>query len=175
MNKLILPPNGIVKSNNVIKPVQIDLEKEEPELSIFLKQLAEAEKSLADTLALSSWYRSGLGPRPTSGGFWVAGSTLAPLGSTPTGVVDHIDYNYDRNGFGNWTSQISVRMVISNAAGTQSWTADLTASGSDTIVTTGANIPANCRLTLQMKVGNLTGGLFNPPYIDGYDCTVFYS
>lgn len=39
MKKLILLPNGIVKSNNVIKPIQIDLEKEEPELSVFFNNL----------------------------------------------------------------------------------------------------------------------------------------
>lgn len=49
------------------------------------------------------------------------------------------------------TGPASLVSEWSYAAGTQSWSADLTASGSDTIVTTGANIPVNCRLALQMK------------------------
>ncbi|ELI8127080.1 hypothetical protein ACRRQX_000282 [Yersinia enterocolitica] len=112
---------------------------------------------------------------PNQGGVWAVNGTLSPLGSTPSGVVDHINYNYDRDGYGSWTSQISVMLIIyNNVTGAQLGTADITASGSGTVTATGAGIPANCRLTLAMKVGNGTDGLFNPPYIDGYDCTVFY-
>ncbi|MEI7412331.1 hypothetical protein [Pectobacterium aroidearum] len=177
MSELIVQPEISVKGNNEIIFVKTLPGDEDTELAEVLKKHIKAESKLNGALAakaLNSWYRSGLGPHPTSGGTWVTNSVLTPSGS-PSGVIDSIKYNYDRDGYGGWASQISVRLYIYNSAGFELGYADITASGSDTIVASGSNIPANCKLVLAMKVGNLNGGIFNPPYIDGYDCTVYYN
>ncbi|WNU98964.1 hypothetical protein RS584_14675 [Enterobacter sp. DTU_2021_1002640_1_SI_PRY_ASU_LCPMC_013] len=173
MSKLILPPDVSKKNHHDVVFFNTPPGQEDRELAEIVKKHIEAEQSLG-TLAAGSWYRAGLGPHPVNGGEWVTGSTLSPLGSTPSGKIDHIKYNYDRDRFGSWTSQIGVRLYILTPAGAELGFADITASGSGTINAAGNNYPADCLLALRMKVGNLSGGLFNPPYIDGYDCTVFY-
>ena len=125
--------------------------------------------------AALSWYRAGTGPNPTQGGVWVPGSTLVPIG-TPSGVVSSILCNYSRQNWSSWQSQISLRLYITNSNQTLAWTAPLNvATGSTTINAIGAGIPASYRITLQIKVGNITGGLYQSPYISSYDCTVSYS
>lgn len=175
MSKLLFPSEVKADLKNAALLTPVDLEKEDPELLEILRQQGEYETRIAERLALS-WYRAGTGPTPTQGGLWIPGSTLAPLGGIPTGVVDSIICNYSRQNWSSWQSQISLRLYITNAAQTLAWTTPLdVASGSTTITASGAGVPADCRLTLQIKVGNIVVGLYQPPYISSYDCTVYYN
>ncbi|MBK0018746.1 hypothetical protein [Kosakonia sp. S42] len=175
MNTLILPPDDLLKKGSTVTPTPVDLSKEDPALLALLTQHAEAEDHLAQ-LAGPSWYRAGPGPAPSQGGIFVSGATLLPLsGQIPTGMVDTILCTYDRVRWAAWQAQITLRLFISKPNSALSWTAPLDPnSASTTVNASGANIPANCLLTLQMKVGNITGGLFQPPSISSYDCRVMY-
>ncbi|WP_350304569.1 hypothetical protein [Photorhabdus viridis] len=156
---------------------QVDLTKEDSSLLELLQQQIEAEDSLAQ-LAGSSWYRAGLGPKPTQGGVYISGTTLVPLnGHTPSGgIVSTILCNYDRLNWAGWQNQITLRLFITTPDNSAAWEAFLdVASGSATVNAAGSNVPADCRITLQMKVGNITGGLYQPPYISSYDCRVNYN
>ncbi|MDE9480548.1 hypothetical protein [Xenorhabdus bovienii] len=177
MNKLILPPNMLLKEGQTISLTQVDLTKEDSSLLELLQQQTEAEDSLAQR-AGSSWYRSNLGPKPTQGGVYISGATLAPLsGQTPSGgIVSTILCNYSRLNWAGWQNQITLRLFITTPNSSAAWEAFLdVASDSATVNTAGSSIPADCRITLQMKVGNITGGLYQPPYISTYDCTVSYN
>lgn len=174
MNKLIFPSEAALDKSQSVAVLPVDLEKEDPALLELLRQQGEYEEQIAQRLALS-WYRSGLGPNPTQGGIWVSGATLVPMG-LPSGIVSSILCNYTRQNWSGWQSQISLRLYITNANQTQAWTAPLdVTTGSTTVSAVGASIPANCRITLQIKVGNITGGLYQPPYVSSYNCTVDYS
>ena len=178
MSKSILLPATADSNTNEVAFVKTLPGQEDTALAELIKQHIEAENAVnqpQSNAALRSWYRSGPGPHPTQGGVWVINSVLTPLGSTPSGIIDYIKYNYDRSGFGGWTSKISVALVIRDPYGTQLATTDITASGSNTINVSGENYPANCQLILAMKVGEFTERIFKPPYIDNYDCIVYYA
>ncbi|MCC8380049.1 hypothetical protein [Xenorhabdus sp. PB30.3] len=176
MNNLILPTDMLLKEGQAVLLTPVDLTKEDSSLLDLLQQQTEIEDSLAQ-LAGPSWYRANSGPKPTQGGMFIPGATLAPLnGQTLSGIVSSILCNYNRLNWAGWQNQITLRLYITTPNSSAAWEAFLdVASGSATVNATGANIPADCRITLQMKVGNITGGLYQPPYISTYDCTVYYN
>ncbi|MER2472679.1 hypothetical protein [Photorhabdus laumondii] len=175
MSKLILPSDMLLKEGQTVSLTQVDLTKEDSSLLELLQQQIEAEDSLAQ-LAGPRWYRSGLGPKPTQGGVYVSGTTLAPGQTPPVGIVSTILCNYDRLNWAGWQNQITLRLLITTPNNSAAWEAFLdVASDSATINAAGSNVPADCRITLQMKVGNITGGLYQPPYISSYDCWVNYN
>ncbi|MBC8953399.1 hypothetical protein [Xenorhabdus sp. PB62.4] len=177
MNKLILPPDVLLKEGQTVSLTPIDLTKEDSSMLELLQQQTEAEDNLAQQ-AGPSWYRANSGPKPTQGGVFISGATLAPLsGQNPSGgVVSTILCNYNRLNWAGWQNQITLRLVITTPNNSAAWEAFLdVASSSTTVNAAGSNIPADCRITLQMKVGNITGGLYQPPYISTYDCTVYYN
>ncbi|TDB47601.1 hypothetical protein [Photorhabdus luminescens] len=176
MNKLILPSNMLLKEEQTVSLTQVDLTKEDSSLLELLQQQIEAEDTLMQQTG-PRWYRSGFGPKPTQGGAYISGTTLAPSnGPAPSGIVNTIQCTYDRVNWAGWQNQITLRLFITTPDNSTAWEAFLdVASGSATINAAGANVPADCRITLQMKVGNITGGLYQPPYISSYDCWVSYN
>lgn len=170
MSKLIVPPADNLPVFELEPPITVDAD-----FLALLQQQEDAENEISSVAATKSWYRAGQGPRPQEGGVFLAGDTLLPLGTPPSGNISSIKFNYDRDGFGGWTNQITVMLYVKNIAGQILKQSDITSSGSGIVNCSGANIPANCRIVLAMKVGNLTGKLYKPPYINGYDCTVYYS
>ncbi|HEP8789716.1 TPA: hypothetical protein VDU60_003959 [Pseudomonas aeruginosa] len=176
MSNLIFPEKTSLQEGHIVSLIPVDLAKEDSALLELLRQQGEHEAVIAQR-ADSTWYRAGFGPTPNQGGIWVSGTTLVPLGGqTPSGTVNSILCTYDRYSWLGWQNQISLRLYITNANQTLAWTAPLDiTSGSTTVSAAGVSIPANCRITLQIKVGNITGGLYQPPYISSYDCTVSYS
>ncbi|MDX7997741.1 hypothetical protein FE394_00645 [Xenorhabdus sp. Reich] len=176
MNKLILPSDILLKEEQTVSLTQVDLTKEDSSLLELLQQQTQAEESLTQQVG-PRWYRAGSGPRPIQGGVYIPGTTLSPLnGQIPSGIVSSILCNYDRFNWAGWQNQITLRLFITTPDNSAAWEAFLyVANGSTMVSAVGLNIPANCRITLQMKVGNITGGLYQPPYISTYDCTVNYN
>lgn len=123
--------------------------------------------------AKKNWSNVGYGPAPHDGGVWFSNDVLTPPGGV-SGTVSSIKYSYDKTNWGNWTNKISVKLVITNSTGQQLKEYDVTSSANHTINTSGDNIPADCKLTLKMKVGDLPIPLNNPPSISQYRCTVYY-
>jgi hypothetical protein len=176
MTNLITPPDDLSTVNSDIRLAPFNLAKEAPELHSVFEAHKAAAGSIPSPQATGSWYRSGLGPTPTTGGIWVGGTILEPFSTPPTeGLVTSVAYGWDNTHLGGWTSQVSVRLVITNAANTASWMADVTSANTGTVDTTGLGIPADCRLQYQMKVGNLQSSLYQPPYISSDDAWVYFS
>lgn len=175
MNKIIFPFQETTCKTDTVSIVPVDLATIDSNLLQMLSKQGDYETKIAQQFS-QSWYRSGPGPMPTQGGIWVAGSTLVPLGSSPIGNVETIVCQYSKENWINWQNQISLELLITNTSETLSWTAPLNINTNSTTITThGAGVPANCRITMLMKVGNLTGGLYQPPFISSYDCLVNYS
>lgn len=106
---------------------------------------------------------------------WVGGDVLKPLTTPPASAdVSKINFDYSPQ-FGGWVDQVKVRLYITNPGVTKAWKANVTADSEGTVNTSGKGIPANCRVTYQMKVGSVQGSLFNPPKINGCDVEVYWS